>query len=98
MKLLYIIWTGYILYLLYSVYAYLDGRQHVVNMDIYHAWYVKKTLMVLAILAVSFVLFYFRKINLAKWVAGVPLILLAIPMIGTAAGFFFYWMGSRLKK
>lgn len=98
LKFLYIIWSGYILYLLYSVYAYLDGRQHVVNMDIYNAWYVKKTLLAVGILAVSVVCRYFEKITLAKWVAGVPLIILLVPVIGTAIGFFFYWLGFKMKK
>ena len=98
MKFLYIIWSGYVFYILYTVYSYFKGKHLVSDMTIYNTFFLKKIALALVILAVSYALKHFGKITLAKWAAGIPLIVLLIPMIGVAIGFFFYWLGLSLKK
>jgi hypothetical protein len=66
-------------------------------MSIYNGWFVKKIAIALVILAVSFSFKHFGKVALAKWVAGVPLILLSIPMIGAAIGMFLYWFSMWIS-
>jgi hypothetical protein len=97
MRFLYFLWSGYILYILYSVYAYFKGRHLVSDMGIYNAWFVKKIALALVILAMSYALKHFGKITLAKWVAGVPLIALAVPMIGAAFGMLVYWYSMYIS-
>jgi hypothetical protein len=98
MKFLYVIWSGYMFYILYSVCSYIKGKHLVSDMTIYNTFFVKKIALALVILAVSYALKHFGKISLAKWAAGIPLIVLLIPMIGAAIGFFFYWLGFALKQ
>ncbi len=66
-------------------------------MSIYNAWFVKKIALALFILAVSYALKHFGKITIAKWVAGVPLIILSVPMIGAAIGMFMYWFSMWIS-
>ena len=97
MKFLWFLWSGYILYILYSVYAYYHGKHLVSDMNIYNHWYLKKIALALVILAVSYALSHFGKITLAKWVAGIPLLALLIPMIGAAIGMFMYWFSMYIN-
>jgi len=66
-------------------------------MSIYNAWFVKKIVLALVILAASYALKHFGKITLAKWVAGVPLIVLSVPMIGAAIGMLVYWFSMYIS-
>ena len=67
-------------------------------MTIYNNWYIKKIALALVILAVSYALSYFGKITPAKWVAGIPLVILLIPMIGAAIGMFMYWFSMYISR
>ncbi|HSF89028.1 MAG TPA: hypothetical protein VLA46_06385 [Saprospiraceae bacterium] len=98
MRFLYVLWSGYLLYLVYSVYAYFKGKHLVSSMEIYNNFFIKKIALVLVVLAVSYALKHFGKITLAKWVAGVPLIVLAVPMIGAAIGMFMYWFSMYISQ
>ena len=97
MRFLYVLWSGYLLYIVYSLYAYFKGKHLVSDMSIYNAWFVKKIALALVILAASYALKHFGKITLAKWVAGVPLIILSVPMIGAAIGMFLYWFSMWIS-
>ncbi len=97
MRFLYFLWSGYLLYIVYTVYAYFKGKHLVSDMTIYNAWFVKKIALALLVLAVSYALKHFGKISLAKWVAGVPLIFLAVPMIGAAIGMLMYWFSMWIS-
>ena len=97
MKFLWLLWSGYILYILYSVYTYYQGKHLVSDINIYNNWYIKKISLALVILAASYALKYFEKITLAKWVAGIPLVFLLVPMIGAAIGMFMYWFSMYIS-
>jgi len=97
MKFLWILWSGYILYILYSVYAWFNGKHLISDMGIYNAWFIKKIGLAMLFLAASYAFKHFGKITLAKWVAGVPLIFLAVPMIGAALGMFLYWFSMWIS-
>ncbi len=91
MKWLWTFWGIYGVYILYQVYSYITGRVHVVNMDIYNAWYVKKLSLAIGILLLSIGLNYFGKMNLAKWVAGVPALILGGSMLLALLAWLFTW-------
>jgi hypothetical protein len=99
MKFLWFLWSGYALYILYQVYAYFKGKHLVSNMEIYNSFFIKKISLALVILAVSFALKHFGKITLAKWVAGVPaLIVGTMLLLGLFAWFitwFLMWWGGK---
>jgi len=99
MKLLWVLWSGYVLYILYSVYAYFKGKHLVSDMGIYNAWYLKKLGLALAILAVSIALKQLGKITLAKWVAGIPAVVVGgMMLLGLLAWLFTWfamWLGSK---
>ncbi|MDZ4749944.1 MAG: hypothetical protein SH808_15800 [Saprospiraceae bacterium] len=99
MRFLYVIWSGYAVYILYSIYAYFKGKHLVSDMSIYNGWFMKKIALDLVIVAVSYALKHYGKISMAKWVAGIPLVVLLVPMIGAAIGILMYWfsmwVGSR---
>jgi hypothetical protein len=97
MRLLYFFWSGYIVYLVYSVYTYFKGKHLVSNMEIYNNFFIKKIVLALLILTVSYALKHFGKISLAKWVAGVPLIVFAVPVIGAAIGMLMYWFSMWIS-
>ena len=97
MKFLWALWSGYILYIVYTVYAYFKGKHLVSNMEIYNTFFIKKIALALLIVAVSYALKHFGKISLAKWAAGVPLIVLAVPMIGAAIGMLMYWFSMYIS-
>lgn len=98
MKFLWFLWSGYVLYILYSVYSYFHGKHLVSDMSIYNNWYFKKIALALVILGVSYALKHAGKITLAKWVAGIPLVFLLVPMIGAAIGMFMYWFSMYISK
>ena len=99
MKFLWFLWTGYVLYILYQVYAYFKGKHLVSNMEIYNSFFVKKIALALVILAASYTLKHLGKITIAKWVAGVPaLIVGTIVLFGILAWLFTWfvmWWGSK---
>lgn len=97
MRFLYFLWSGYMVYIVYTVYAYFNGKHLVSDMGIYNAWFYKKIGLALLIVAVSIGLKYLGKISLAKWVAGVPLVVLAVPMIGAAIGMLMYWFSMWIS-
>jgi len=91
MRWLWIFWSIYIVYILYQVYSYFKGKAHVVNMDIYNAWYMKKLALALLVLGISVALKYFGKITLAKWVAGVPAVVMGGWMLFAILAWLFTW-------
>ena len=99
MKFLLFIWSGYVLYIAYAVYQYFKGKHLVGDMSIYNAWYLKKIALALAILAVSYALKHFGKITLAKWVAGVPAVViggwLLLGILAWLFTWFAMWLGGK---
>jgi hypothetical protein len=99
MKWLWIFWSGYGLYILYSVYSYFKGKSHVVNMDIYNTWFLKKIGIALGILAISILLRYLGKVSLAKWVAGVPAVAIGgwmlLGILAWLFTWFVMWIGGK---
>ena len=99
MKLLWVLWSGYVMYIVYTVYTYFKGKHLVSDMSIYNTWVLKKLGLALAILAVSFALKQLGKITLAKWVAGVPAVIVGgTMMLGVLAWlftWFAFWLGSK---
>lgn len=98
MRWLWILWSGYGLYIGYAVYDYVKGRHLVSDMSIYNAWFLKKIAIAAGILAASILLKSIGKITLAKWVAGIPLLIVGIPMAGAAIGMFLYWLAGMIGK
>ncbi|HEY3385929.1 MAG TPA: hypothetical protein VGK46_05430 [Saprospiraceae bacterium] len=99
MRFLYLIWSGYALYILHTVYTYFKGKHLVSDMSIYNAWFLKKLGLAVAILAVSFALKQIGKITLAKWVAGVPAVvvggMLLLGVLAWLFTWFSFWLGSK---
>ena len=99
MKLLWVLWSGYALYIAYSIYTYFKGKHLVTDMSIYNAWFLKKIGLALAILAVSIALRQLGKMTLAKWVAGVPGVIVGgMMLLGLLAWlftWFSFWLGSK---
>lgn len=99
MRFLYFLWSGYILYLIYQVYAYIKGKHLVSNMEIYNTFFLKKIVLAVLILVISYVLSHFGKITLAKWVAGVPAlisgIILLLGVLAWSFTWFVMWLGKQ---
>lgn len=99
MKLLGFLWSAYALYLIYQVYAWFKGRHIAVNMDIYNAFFIKKIGFALVIVALSVLLHFLNKTTLAKWVAGVPVVVagvwLALALFAWLFTWFVMWWGSK---
>lgn len=91
MRWLFVFWSIYGMYILYQVYAYFKGKAHVVKMDIYNSFFIKKIALAVAILAISVVLKYLGKITLAKWVAGVPAVIIGGWMLLAILAWVFTW-------
>ena len=99
MRWLWVFWSIYGVYILYQGYSYFKGKAHVVNMDIYNAWFVKKLALALAILGISIALKALGKITLAKWVAGVPAVALGgwmlLALLAWVFTWFVMWIGGK---
>ncbi len=91
MRWLWVFWGVYGVYILYQVYSYFTGKVHVVNMDIYNAWFLKKIFVTVGILVLSIILKSLGKITLAKWVAGVPAVIIGGWVLFALLAWVFTW-------
>lgn len=98
MKWLWIFWSGYFLYILYNIYSYFKGKHLAANVDIYNAWYLKKLGIAIAILLLSIVLKYIGKVTIAKWVAGIPAVIVGGVVIAGVVAWLFTWFVMWLGK
>ena len=91
MKLLWTLWSAYMVYIAYQVYAWIKGRHLAVNLDIYNGFFIKKISLALGIVVLSVVLHLLHKTTLAKWVAGIPVAVTTFWVLAMLFAWLFTW-------
>lgn len=92
MRLLFLLWGGYAIFMIYTIIRYFKIREVSANLSITNAFYAKQIGVAAIILSISILLYLFKKPLWAKWVAGIPALIAAV-VVGIGV---IVWIGYAI--
>jgi ABC-type xylose transport system permease subunit len=98
MRILPFLWAGYILYIFYQVYDWYKEKHVAVDVSIYNIFFLKKIVIPITVLLISFICYRYNKIKTATWIAGVPVLLMSLMIFLGVCAWIFTWFAMSWGK